>query len=75
MSDLPTGWAISSLKELLTEDGMFSDGDWVESNDQDPNGSIRLLQLADIGDGYFVDKSCRFINLFSSVDHAKNAAN
>ena len=62
MSDLPTGWAISSLKELLTEDGMFSDGDWVESKDQDPNGSIRLLQLADIGDGYFVDKSCRFIN-------------
>lgn len=62
MSDLPTGWAISSLKELLTEDGVFSDGDWVESKDQDPSGSIRLLQLADIGDGYFVDKSCRFIN-------------
>lgn len=62
MSDLPTGWAISSLKELLTEDGVFSDGDWVESKDQDPSGSIRLLQLADIGDGYFIDKSCRFIN-------------
>ncbi|MGB7502536.1 MAG: hypothetical protein WBM25_09095, partial [Azonexus sp.] len=62
MSDLPTGWAISSLKELLTEDGVFSDGDWVESKEQDPSGSIRLLQLADIGDGYFVDKSCRFIN-------------
>jgi type I restriction enzyme S subunit len=34
----------------------------VESKDQDPKGSIRLLQLADIGDGEFVDKSHRFIN-------------
>lgn len=41
---------------------MFADGDWVESKDQDPKGSIRLLQLADIGDGMFVDKSHRFIN-------------
>ena len=49
------------LKEIL--DGcLFTDGDWIESKDQDPNGEIRLIQLADIGDGFFVDKSSRFIN-------------
>ena len=40
----------------------FFDGDWVESKDQDPGGDIRLLQLADIGDGIFLDKSNRRIN-------------
>ena len=62
MSGLPEGWENASLTDLLTADGIFTDGDWVESKDQDPKGSIRLLQLADIGDGRFVDKSCRFIN-------------
>ncbi len=40
----------------------FFDGDWVESKDQDPNGEIRLLQLADIGVGKFLDKSDRRVN-------------
>ncbi|ACQ79752.1 restriction modification system DNA specificity domain protein [Beutenbergia cavernae DSM 12333] len=42
--------------------GGFHDGDWVESKDQDPDGDIRLLQLADVGDGKFKDKSDRWIN-------------
>ncbi len=46
----------------LAEEGLFSDGDWIESKDQDANGQIRLIQLADIGDGNFVDKSNRFMN-------------
>ena len=62
MNELPKGWVNAPLKSLLPHDGIFSDGDWIESKDQDPNGSIRLLQLADIGDGYFVDKSSRFVN-------------
>ena len=62
MSELPQGWATAVLSDLIARDGVFSDGDWVESKDQDPHGSIRLLQLADIGDGGFLDKSNRFIN-------------
>ncbi|MBK9394122.1 MAG: hypothetical protein IPN40_09625 [Uliginosibacterium sp.] len=62
MSELPKGWASAALSELQAADGLFSDGDWVESKDQDPDGNIRLLQLADIGDGTFIDKSNRFIN-------------
>ena len=60
--ELPVGWATSKLEELITNDGVFSDGDWVESKDQDPDGEIRLLQLADIGDACFLNKSQRFVN-------------
>jgi type I restriction enzyme S subunit len=60
--ELPVGWAMSKLEELITNDGNFSDGDWVESKDQDPDGEIRLLQLADIGDACFLNKSRRFVN-------------
>jgi type I restriction enzyme, S subunit len=59
---VPEGWAESSIEELLTADCLFSDGDWVESKDQDPNGTNRLIQLADIGDGNFRDRSHRFMN-------------
>ncbi|MBA6154673.1 restriction endonuclease subunit S [Gelidibacter maritimus] len=50
-----------TLKELSNE-GMFKDGDWIESKDQDKEGNVRLLQLADIGVGEFLDKSSKFIN-------------
>jgi type I restriction enzyme S subunit len=49
------------LSEILNG-CLFTDGDWIESKDQDPNGEVRLIQLADIGDGNFIDKSTRFIN-------------
>ena len=54
MSELPKGWATASLNELMGAKSLFSDGDWIESKDQDPNGENRLLQLADIGDGQFI---------------------
>ena len=62
MSELPRGWEFASLEKLVAENGLFSDGDWIESKDQDPNGENRLLQLADIGDGKFIQKSSRFVN-------------
>lgn len=44
--------------------GKFHDGDWIETKDQCPreSSSIRLLQLADIGIGTFLDKSDRWIS-------------
>jgi len=62
LRNLPNGWEKTTLSSLIAHDGLFSDGDWVESKDQDPKGSIRLLQLADIGDGVFLNRSQRFIN-------------
>lgn len=60
--ELPVGWSIAPLNDLIHSDGLFSDGDWVESKDQDPEGNIRLIQLADIGDSTFLDRSARFVN-------------
>ena len=48
------------MAELLAG-GLFLDGDWVESKDQDPEGDVRLIQLADIGDGTFRNRSRRFL--------------
>lgn len=45
------------LSEFAGENGIFVDGDWVEKKDQDFNGSVRLIQLADVGAGHFLDKS------------------
>lgn len=58
---LPIGWAIATIGELVPPAGVFVDGDWVESKDQDPDGDVRLIQLADIGDGTFRNKSSRFL--------------
>ncbi|WP_408933677.1 restriction endonuclease subunit S [Corynebacterium marquesiae] len=52
-----------SLRSLAAATGgLISDGDWVELKDQDPNGEVRLLQLADVGDGCFRDKSDKWVN-------------
>lgn len=58
---LPKGWAWATIPQLSGKAGVFIDGDWVESKDQDPDGDVRLIQLADVGDGIFRDKSDRFM--------------
>jgi len=68
MTDLPPGWAKPTLGELIAHDGIFTDGDWVESKDQDPNGSVRLIQLADVGDSRFLNKSSRFLTRSKAAD-------
>ncbi len=52
-----------ALSESVGSTGVFTDGDWVETKDQDPNGEVRLIQLADIGVGAFLDKSSRFLTM------------
>lgn len=61
-SAIPTGWTERTISQLLTANSLFCDGDWVESEDQDSEGHNRLVQLADVGDGRFLDKSNRFMN-------------
>jgi type I restriction enzyme S subunit len=58
---LPATWTEAELKDLVPLEGLFIDGDWVESKDQNPDGEVRLIQLADIGDGQFRDRSARFL--------------
>lgn len=59
---LPENWIVATIEELIDgKDGLFKDGDWIETKDQDPNGEVRLIQLADIGDGFFRNRSDRFM--------------
>lgn len=57
----PVGWDRATIGGLVGSDGVFIDGDWVESKDQDPNGDVRLIQLADVGDGRYQNRSSRFL--------------
>ncbi len=59
--ELPEGWCSETIADFIGGEGLFSDGDWVETRDQDPKGDVRLIQLADIGDGTFKNKSNRFL--------------
>lgn len=68
MSELPNGWTYCTIPELLGPEGIFIDGDWIESKDQDNLGEVRLIQLADLGDGYFLNKSNRFMTKETAED-------
>jgi type I restriction enzyme S subunit len=59
--DLPEGWRLLTVSELAGLSGVVADGDWIESKDQDPDGDVRLIQLADIGVGEFLNRSSRFL--------------
>lgn len=61
-NSVPEGWKESTIGEITATDSLFCDGDWVESKDQDQAGLNRLIQLADVGDGVFVNKSSRYMN-------------
>ena len=50
-----------TLPQVTGKRGLFVDGDWIESKDQDPNGDVRLIQMMDIGDGEYLNKSSRFL--------------
>jgi len=54
-------WPQVPFAEALKSSPMFVDGDWIESKDQDPDGEVRFIQLADIGIGRFIDKSRRYL--------------
>jgi len=65
---LPEGWAYGTLEDMIGPGGILTDGDWVERKDQDPYGDVRLIQLADIGDGYYRNKSQRYLTSQKAVE-------
>lgn len=60
-ADIPSTWVWARLDQLPLFP--LTDGDWVESKDQDPGGPVRLTQLADVGVNEFRDRSDRFMNV------------
>jgi len=65
---LPKGWAITELRSLVGPNGLFTDGDWVLSKHLKTGKDVRLLQLADIGVGEFLNKSKKFISKKTAVE-------
>ena len=65
---VPEEWTISTLPNVIGINGIITDGDWIESKDQDLNGDVRLIQLADIGDGRFINKSSRYLTSQKAKD-------
>lgn len=63
----PFKYPVATLGDLLSSAEIFRDGDWVESKDQDPSGDVRLIQLADVGDGFYIDKSYRHLTYETSI--------
>lgn len=63
----PKRWQVKRISDVLNQAEIFTDGDWVESKDQDPAGEVRLIQLADIGDGQYLDKSARFLTRETAI--------
>ena len=68
MTELPPGWAEADLVQLAGSGGFVTDGDWIESKDQDPDGDVRLIQLMDLGDGQFRDRSRRYLTTAKAVE-------
>lgn len=68
-STLPKGWAWATIEELIDSNtGLFKDGDWIETKDQNQLGDVKLIQLADIGDGFFRNRSDRFMNMSTAIN-------
>ncbi len=67
-NELPEGWVEATISQMVSANGIFNDGDWVESKDQDENGDVRLIQLADVGIGKFRNKSARFLTSKKAVE-------
>lgn len=60
----PEGWRTARLQDLAENpSGDFVDGDWIESKDQDENGTIRLLQVGNVLRGKLkTEGSTRWVN-------------
>jgi type I restriction enzyme, S subunit len=56
---VPAGWSTPPLDNVSPRS--LADGDWIETKDQSEDGGVRLIQLADIGVGEFLNKSARFV--------------
>lgn len=68
MNQLPQGWTTATLKDLVGRRGLFTDGDWILSEHLKTGKDVRLIQLADVGVGRFVNKSQKFISKTTADD-------
>ncbi len=60
--ELPDGWEWKPVEALAEAGGVFTDGDWILSEDLKSGTDVRLIQLGDVGVGAFLDKSSKWIS-------------
>jgi len=57
MTHLINNWQTKKLGEVAC----CQDGDWILSQNMQKGGDVRLIQLGDIGDGEFLNKTSKYI--------------
>lgn len=62
LPELPDAWGWKAVETLADRGGVFTDGDWILSEDLKSGTDVRLLQLGDVGVGVFLDKSSKWIS-------------
>src|SRR3989338_7943459 len=55
---IPNSWTHKKLGQIAS----LYDGDWILSKDLETGNDVRLLQLGDIGDGKFLNKTSKYIS-------------
>ena len=58
--NLPCGWSVSTLSQV-TSSQLLNDGDWILSENMDPNGNVKLIQLGSIGLMRYIDKGFKYL--------------
>ena len=58
--DIPANWSIATLNQL-THAELLNDGDWILSENMNPNGNIKLIQLGSVGMMRYVDKGFKHL--------------
>ena len=58
--EVPENWAVSTLNQL-THPLLLNDGDWILSENMNPQGEIKLIQLGSVGMMRYVDKGFKHL--------------
>ena len=66
--ELPDGWEWKNIESIIKNKNDFTDGNWVLAKDYDLPKEVRLLQLADVGESYFIDKSDKWVSENKSIE-------
>ena len=59
--ELPRGWQWKTIPDLVSDDGVFIDGDWIESKDLADDG-IRYLTSGNVGEGVYKEQGQGFVS-------------
>ena len=67
--EIPKNWAMTTLNQL-THALLLNDGDWILSENMNPQGEVKLIQLGSVGMMQYVDKGFKYLaeNTFQELN-------